>query len=86
MENNTKLDEKLEGAGNFRAWKYRVKLILEEQDLEGYIKDEVKEPEGDVAKAKHKKDMIKSKRIIYDSIKDHFIPPSIFQEYSKGKV
>ena len=31
-------------------------------------------PKRDEAKAKHKKDMIKSKRIIVDSIKDHLIP------------
>ena len=80
MGNNTKLAEKLEGAENFIAWKYRVIPILEEHDLEGYIKDEVKEPEGDEAKSKHKKDMIKYKRIIIDSIKDHSIP----QVYSKN--
>ena len=74
MTNNTKIDEKLEGVENFKAWKYRFMLILEEHDLEGYIKDEVKEPEGDEAKAKHKKDMIKAKRIVVDSIKDHLIP------------
>ena len=51
---NTKLDEKLQGAENFRAWKYKIMLILEEHDLEGYIKDEVKEPEGEKEKAKHK--------------------------------
>ena len=33
MTISTKLDEKLEGANNFRAWKYRVMLILEEHDL-----------------------------------------------------
>ena len=43
MKRKSKLDEKLEDAGNFRAWKYRVMLILEEHDLEGYIKEEVKE-------------------------------------------
>ena len=64
MTNNTKLDEKLEGTKNFRGWKYRVMLILEEHDLESYINDEAKETEGDEAKSKHKKDMIKSKRII----------------------
>ena len=57
-----------------RAWKYIIMLILEEHDLEGYIKEEVKDPQGDEAKAKQKKDMIKSKRIIDDSIKDHLIP------------
>ena len=41
MTNNTKLDEKLEGVDNFGAWKYRVMLIFEEHDLEGYIKEEV---------------------------------------------
>ena len=74
MTKNTNLDENIKGAENFIAWKYRVMLILEEHDLEGYIKDEVKELEGDEAKAKHTKDMIKAKRMIADSIKDHLIP------------
>jgi hypothetical protein len=74
MAPSTKLDEKLEGADNFRAWKYRVMLILEENDLENLVKEEVLEPEGDEAKAKHKKDMVRAKRIIVDSIKDHLIP------------
>ena len=74
MTNNTKLYEKFKGADNFKAWKYRFMLILEEPDLEGYIKEEVKELEGDEEKTKHKKDMIKGKRIIVGSIKDHLIP------------
>ena len=74
MTNNTKLDENIEGAKNFRAWKYRFMLILEEHNLEGYIKEEFKEPEGDEAKAKHRKYMIKENRIIDGSIKDHLIP------------
>ena len=49
-------------------------LVLEEHHLEGCVKDEVPKPEGDEAKAKHKKDMVKDKRIIVDSIKDHLIP------------
>jgi hypothetical protein len=73
MTFNTKLDEKLEGADKFRAWKYRVMLILEENDLEGFVK-EVPEPEGDEAKEKHKKNLVREKRIIADSIKDHLIP------------
>ena len=68
MTNSTKL----EGDENFRAWKYRVMLILD--DLKGYIKEEVQEPEGDESKEKHKKDVVKAKRIIVDSIKDHLIP------------
>jgi hypothetical protein len=52
MTSNTKLDEKLEGADNFQSWKYRVMLILEENGLEGFVKDEVPEPEEVEAKAK----------------------------------
>ena len=66
-------------------------LILEENDLEGFIKEEVAKPEGDEAKAKHKKDMIKAKRIIVDSIKDNSIsqvssrrtPKEMFDALSK---
>ena len=69
MTNNTKLDDKLEGVEKFRAWKYRVLLILEEHELENYIKEEVVEPEGYEDKYRHKKNMFKAKRIIVESIK-----------------
>jgi hypothetical protein len=36
MTTRTKIDEKLEGANNFRAWRYRVSLLLEERDLEKF--------------------------------------------------
>ena len=74
MSHHTKLDEKLEGADNFRAWKYRISLVLEENELDSYIDEEVLVPEGDEAKALHKKKMVMEKRIISDSIKDHLIP------------
>ena len=48
-------------------------LILEEHDLDGFIKEEVKEPKGEEEKSKHKKYMIKVKRIIDNSIKDQLI-------------
>ena len=74
MMNHTKLEDNIEGDENFRAWKYRISLILEENDLDKYVTEEVPEPEGEETKATHKKNMIKSKRIIADSIKDHLIP------------
>ena len=49
-------------------------LILEEHDMENYAKGEVTELEGDEDKAKHKKNLVKAKRIIVESIKDHLIP------------
>ena len=74
MKNNTKLEDTLEGAEKFQAWKYIVLFILEEHDLENYAKGEVVEPEGYNEKAKNKKNFVKAKRIIVDSIKDHLIP------------
>ena len=55
---------------NFQAWKYRISLVLEENELESYINEEVPVPEGDEGKALHKKKLVMAKRIIADSIKD----------------
>jgi hypothetical protein len=62
MSASTKLVDKLEGVENFRAWKYKIGLILEENDLTKFIKENVPEPEEEVAKEKYKKDMIKGQR------------------------
>ena len=74
MSHNTKIDEKLEGYDKFRAWKYRISLVLEENELDSYIIGKVPVPERDEAKSLHKKYLVKAKRIIADSIKDHLIP------------
>ena len=74
MAPSTKLEDKLEGIDNFQLWKYRIGLILKENDLEKYIKDEIPEPEEGETKEKHKKDLIREQTIIANSIKDHLIP------------
>ena len=74
MVPSTKLEDKLEGLENFMAWKYRIGLIMKENGLDKYIKNEVAEPKKDKAKEKHEHDLIKEMRIIADSIKDHLIP------------
>ena len=74
MSSSTKLDDKLEGIENFRAWKYRIRLILEENDLAKFIREVVSDPNENEAKEKYKKYIIRAKRIITYSIKDHLIP------------
>ena len=74
MSHHTKLDENLEGDDKFWAWKYRISLVLEENELDSYISEEVPVPEGDEAKALQKNKLVMAKRIIVDSIKDHLIP------------
>ena len=83
MTKNTKLDENLEGAENFRAWKYRIMLILQENNLEIFVREEVKEPEEVQSESKYKKDMIIAKRIIVESIKDNLIPQVSSKETRK---
>ena len=68
------LDDKLDEAKKFRAWKYRISLVLEENELDTYISGYVPVREGNEAKAFHKKNLVKAKRIITDSVKDHLIP------------
>ena len=65
MTHHTQLEDKLGGVDNFRAWKYKISLILEENDLDQFITGEVEKLERDEAKAK---------RIIVDYIKDQLIP------------
>ena len=74
MSHHTNLDENIEGDDNFRAWKYRISLVLEENELDSYINQEIAVPEGDEAKALHKKKLVMEKRIIFYSIKYHLIP------------
>ena len=49
-------------------------LVLKENDMEGFIEADISEPDGDKDKVKYKKILVKEKRIIADSIKDHLIP------------
>ena len=68
------LDGSLGEAVNFQAGKYEISLVLEENELDTYISGEVPVPERDEAKVLHKKNLVKAKRIIVDSIKDDLIP------------
>jgi hypothetical protein len=74
MSASIKFVDKLEGVENFRAWNYRIDLILEENDLARFVKEELPELEDATEKTKHQKDIIRAKRIIADLIKDHSIP------------
>ena len=68
------LDDNLGEPYNFQAWNYKFSLVLEENELDTYIRGEVLVPERDEAKDLHKKYLVKAKKIISNSIKDHLIP------------
>ena len=63
-----------ENSCSCNTWKYRISLVLEENELDSYINEEIPVPEGYEAKALHKNKLVMEKRIIVYSIKDHLIP------------
>jgi len=67
-------EDRVDGADNFISWKHRIVLILEENELLDHVKQVLLEPKEVDAKAKFKKNEIKTERILTDSIKDHLIP------------
>jgi len=71
---SVKAEDRLVGAANFNAWKYRIINILEENDLEDFISREIEEPTTNTARAAYKRKQTKAKRIIFDSIKDNMMP------------
>ena len=58
--------------------KYRIMLILQENDLDRFVKEEVKELKEAESMSKYKKDMI-----IADSIKYNLIPQVFSRENPK---
>lgn len=80
MAPGLRIEDRLDGAGNFCPWKARIVLILHENELWGIVENSTTNPvtvppATDVAalSAFNKLD-IKAKRIILDAVKDHVIP------------
>ncbi|XP_057860114.1 uncharacterized protein LOC131068848 [Cryptomeria japonica] len=75
MENGLKVEDRLVGASNFTSWKFRVLIALEENDLLRFVKEkELSEPKNREEKLKFKKNAIKAKKILIDSVRDHLVP------------
>ena len=64
-----KLEDKLEGVENFLAWKYMIGLILRENGLDKYIKDEIAEPTVVEGREKHEQDLVISMRSLLTLLK-----------------
>ena len=65
---------------SWKSWEIISRCIecfsyLKKHDLENYVKEEATDPEGDEDKTKHKKDLVKAKRIIFISIGSHMYHP-----------
>jgi hypothetical protein len=74
MATSMRVEDRMEGSGNFRSWKHRLHMILDVNDLLEHVTVGIPEPEEEEKKTKHKKNEKKAKRIMSDSVKDHLIP------------
>ena len=71
-----KENNKLVGPANLLAWKKRIDLLLNENELMDYIKGNVTIPAKDQTQdlAKYNKDETRAQKILIESIKDPLIP------------
>jgi hypothetical protein len=84
MTYSMKLENKLDGASNLRAWKTRIDLILAKNKVLDIMKGKIvklefeerkeKEPQNVAAMEKFKDSYINAMSIIVESIKDHLLP------------
>jgi len=78
MATGLRIEDRLDGAVNFGAWKEIMILILQENELwdivENSTTNPVNIPTDATLLAAYTKKSIKAKRIILDAIKDHLIP------------
>ena len=68
--------EKLGDSSNFLAWKIRLEIIVDNNDILEYIQGKVLEPlekYSACAKKKYKKGELKSNKIIVDDLQDHLL-------------
>ena len=69
-----KAEDRLVGAENFTAWKYRIMSLFAEHDLEDFVTGEVEEPTTATARASFKRKQAKARNIIFNSVKDNLVP------------
>jgi hypothetical protein len=55
MVNTLKIEDRLAGATNFRVWKAKIHLLLEENDLKEYVEGVVPSPTKPQKLAAYKK-------------------------------
>jgi len=78
MATSLRVEDRLDGVANFGAWKERMILLLQENELWDIVENTTTHPivvptDATLLGAYNKKN-IKAKRFILDAIKDHLIP------------
>ncbi|XP_059078157.1 uncharacterized protein LOC131876712 [Cryptomeria japonica] len=74
MVNGLKVEDRLDGAANYTSWKFRVLIVLEENNILNYMKSVVDAPSDDSEKAQWRKNNFMARKILIDYVKDHLVP------------
>ncbi|XP_057860841.2 uncharacterized protein LOC131069436 [Cryptomeria japonica] len=70
-----KVEDKLEGASHFTSLEFRILVTLKENDLLEFVQGkEQPVPEDKDELLQFKKNVVKAKKILIDSLKDHLVP------------
>ena len=77
-----RVEDRLDGGGNWTPWKARIVLLLEECELWEIIEQAVTLPTDPILLSKFKKKNVRAKRIILDSVKDHIISHVVGKDYT----
>ena len=77
-----RVEDRLDGGGNWTPWKSRIVLLLEECELWEIVGQTIIVPTHTTLLAKFKKKNVKAKRIILDSVEDHIFPHVVGKDYA----
>jgi hypothetical protein len=74
MKNRTLVEDRLDGSNNFRSWKSRLQITLEEEDLLWTIQKYLPETTIDEEKEQTKEEHVKESKIMIYSVRDYLLP------------
>ena len=77
-----RVEDRLDGGGNWTPWRAKIVLLLEEYELWEIVETAVVVPTNPVLLAAFRKKNVKAKRVILDSVKDHIIPHVAGRDYA----
>lgn len=73
MASAIRFEDRLEGANNYSSWKFRIMMILKENKLDSFVKENRAEPEHDPEKTVWIESNEKAMKIIVDAVRDHIV-------------
>lgn len=66
-----RFEHHLTSVDNFESWKLRIMMLLKENKLDSFVKEEKEEPKDDLEKTLCIENNEKAMKIIVDAVRDH---------------